>query len=248
LESLGERLNWASMHLQFCGEEEALGADSRRWIHRLSRQARWRRRGATTVEEWLLQYRSKRRTSIRREMKELARQGLTLDWVHGRDAPDRLFEQAADLYAATAARYGEKPRFGRRFFQALAEEPLRDLVLFVTASPEAGGDPVGIATKVVHEGVLYGRFWGAADRVRFLHFNVAIYGGIKYCLMQGLDRFDPGHGGEHKERRGLPAEPAHSLHRYVEPAAHRAFSDWAHRERSWMLDRIDESRAGSGLR
>jgi len=243
---LGDQLGWASTHIQFCAEEEALAAGPE-WIHRLSRQARWRRRGAKTVEEWLASYRPKRRTSIRREMKELGRQGLALRFVSGGDAPDRLFVQAADLYAGTAERYGERPRFGRRFFEALSASPLREHVLFVTASTSAG-EPVGIATKIVHDGVLYGRLWGAVDRVRFLHFNVAVYGGIRYCLQAGLDRFEPGHGGFHKERRGFPTEAVHSLHRYLHPGAHEAFSDWAKREWAWMRERIEESEGESGLR
>jgi len=246
LVTLGDQLGWASTHLQFCEEEEAAAAGPE-WIHRLSRQARWRRRGATTIEEWLAGYRPKRRTSIRREMKELGRQGLTLRFVPAADAPDRLFHQAAELYAGTARRYGEAPRFGRRFFEALSEAPLRDHALFVTAT-NAAGEPVGIATKVVHGGVLYGRLWGAVERVRFLHFNVAVYGGIRYCLEHGLDRFEPGHGGFHKERRGFPTEPVHSLHRYLHPGAQAAFTDWARRERDWMRERIEESEGESGLR
>lgn len=246
LARLGDSVGWASTHLQFCEESEAQ-AGGPDWIHRLSRQARWRRGTATTVEEWLGSYRSKRRTSIRREMKELDRQGLRLAFVRGSDAPDSLFMEAADLYAATAIRYGEKPRFGRSFFAALSEPPLRDSVLFVTATNEAE-KAIGIATKVVHDGVLYGRLWGAADRVRFLHFNVAVYGGVRYCLEHGLDRFEPGHGGFHKERRGFPTEPVHSLHRYLHPGAHEAFAGWAERESAWMRERINESEGESGLR
>jgi hypothetical protein len=248
LARLGERFGWASTHLQFCEEDEALEADPQVWIHRLSRQARWRRRGAATVDEWLLQYRTKRRTAIRREMKELERQGLKLDWVPGDAAPDRLYARAAELYAGTAERYDTKPRFGPGFFEALSAPPLRKSVLFVTATPEGSDEPVAVATKVVHDGVLYGRLWGAADRIRFLHFNVALYGGIRFCLREGLDRFEPGHGGFHKERRGFPTEPVHSLHRYREPAAHEAFADWSRREWAWEEDRLGESEGESGLR
>ena len=247
LAEVPERLDWASIHVQFCEAEEARAADEATWIRRLSRQAMWKRRGAESVEAWLQTYRAKRRTSIRREMAELERQGLTLDWVRAEDAPARLFEQAADLYAGTAERYGEKPRFGRRFFEALSEPGLRDVALFVTATPE-GGEPVGIATMVVHDRVLYGRLWGAAERTRFLHFNVAVYAGIRYCLDHGLDRFEPGHGGFHKERRGFPTEPVYSLHRYREPGAQHAFAQWARHEWEWTVERIDESPGESGLK
>ena len=247
LAQLGDQLGWASTHLQFCEEEEAAAADPQVWIHRLTRQARWRRNGATTVEEWLAQYRRKRRASIRREMKELGLQGLEVRFVRGSEASEELVRQAAALHEGTAVRYGESVRFGLGFFEAVVQD-LGDAILFVVAAPSGGGEPVGIAMEVVHGAALYGRLWGAADRIRFLHFNVAMYGGIRFCIENGLDRFEPGHGGFHKERRGFPTEPAHSLHRYMHRGAHRSFADWAKLEWDWTREQIEASEAESGLK
>jgi len=47
-----------------------------------------------------------------------------------------------------------------------------------------------------------------------LHFNACYYTPIEWAISQGIKRFDPGAGGQHKKRRGFPATPNYSLHRF----------------------------------
>ncbi|WP_316427453.1 peptidogalycan biosysnthesis protein [Leptolyngbya boryana] len=37
---------------------------------------------------------------------------------------------------------------------------------------------------------------------------------IEWGIQNGIQLFDPGAGGRHKKRRGFPAMPNHSLHRF----------------------------------
>jgi uncharacterized protein len=37
---------------------------------------------------------------------------------------------------------------------------------------------------------------------------------IEWAIANGIQSFDPGAGGRHKKRRGFPAMPNHSLHRF----------------------------------
>ena len=53
--------------------------------------------------------------------------------------------------------------------------------------------------------MLYGRYWGALEPLRHLHFNVCYYAAIEHCIVQGLQRFEPGAGGEFKHLRGFDA-------------------------------------------
>jgi hypothetical protein len=50
-----------------------------------------------------------------------------------------------------------------------------------------------------------------------LHFNACYYAPIEWGIANGINSFDPGAGGRHKKRRGFPATPNHSLHRFYEP-------------------------------
>ena len=60
--------------------------------------------------------------------------------------------------------------------------------------------------------VLYGRYWGAIEEQRYLHFNVCYYSAIEYCIRKGFQRFEAGAGGKFKQLRGLDPEPTTSMH------------------------------------
>ena len=67
---------------------------------------------------------------------------------------------------------------------------------------------------------LYGRYWGCAGQYHSLHFELCFYQGIAYCLREGLGRFEPGAGGEHKIARGFAPTIVHSAHWIADPAMH----------------------------
>jgi len=45
--------------------------------------------------------------------------------------------------------------------------------------------------------------WGTAVHCPGLYFELCYYQGIEYAISQGLQRFEPGEGGEHKLTRGF---------------------------------------------
>jgi|GEM_PF-4066066 len=45
--------------------------------------------------------------------------------------------------------------------------------------------------------------WATAVHCPGLHFELCYYQGIEYAIAQGLQRFEPGEGGEHKLTRGF---------------------------------------------
>ncbi|NES95437.1 MAG: GNAT family N-acetyltransferase, partial [Desertifilum sp. SIO1I2] len=64
---------------------------------------------------------------------------------------------------------------------------------------------------------LYGRYWGSFQEIDCLHFNACYYTPIEWGIANGIQIFDPGAGGRHKKRRGFPALPHYSLHRFYNP-------------------------------
>jgi hypothetical protein len=64
---------------------------------------------------------------------------------------------------------------------------------------------------------LFGRYWGGQTEIPFLHFNLCYYQPIEWAVQQGIERFDPGMGGEHKLYRGFELVPNYSLHKMYSP-------------------------------
>jgi predicted N-acyltransferase len=76
---------------------------------------------------------------------------------------------------------------------------------------------VAVAICFRSDEALYGRYWGCRGNYHSLHFELCFYQGIAYCLQQGLARFEPGAGGEHKLSRGFTPTAVHSAHWIADP-------------------------------
>ena len=86
--------------------------------------------------------------------------------------------------------------------------------------------------------VLYGRYWGAFEELRHLHFNVCYYAAIEFCLRAGITRFEPGAGGEFKHLRGFDARPTRSMHYLADPRLARAVRAYLADERTMVAREI----------
>jgi uncharacterized protein len=76
--------------------------------------------------------------------------------------------------------------------------------------------PIGISFCLTKGDQLYGRYWGATQDFENLHFDTCYYTPIEWAIAHNIQTFDPGAGGRHKKRRGFPATPNYSLHRFYD--------------------------------
>jgi uncharacterized protein len=230
---------WESVNVQFAPEDEIEVLREAGLVERITWQYHWRDRGYASFDDFLGRLRSRRRSAMRRELRELERQGISMEVRPG----DRLdFERMATLYGDTCRRNGAEPALGSAFFEQLHGRMAERVVFFVATR---GDDVVGMTLNVRHGDRLYGRFWGASEPVPFLHFNAAYHHPVRWCIEQGITAFEPGHGGEYKRTRGFDAVVLRSAHHFVDPELRAAVVRWAHREASWVQQRLDEKRRES---
>jgi predicted N-acyltransferase len=104
---------------------------------------------------------------------------------------------------------------------------------------EEAGRPLAMAFNLRGEKRLFGRHWGAREDRRYLHFNVCYYAAIEHCIANGLQRFEPGAGGEFKHLRGFDARPTTSMHHLRDPRFRKAVADYLVRERAAVQTEID---------
>ena len=141
------------------------------------------------------------------------------------------------LYKSTI----DKLYWGRQYLNANLFDLLRRrwkhrLVFFVA---RRRGEIVAGTFTVRKGSSFYGRYWGAFEELRYLHFNLCYYASIEYCLREGLTRFEPGAGGEFKHLRGFDAQPTHSMHYIADPRLGRAVADYLARERHAVTQEIE---------
>jgi hypothetical protein len=87
-------------------------------------------------------------------------------------------------------------------------------VFFAAYSEQDHRQPVGMSFCLFKGDRMYGRYWGSFQEIDCLHFDACYYAPVEWGIANGIQIFDPGAGGRHKKRRGFPAAPNHSLHRF----------------------------------
>jgi hypothetical protein len=210
LREICESNELSGAHVNFCQPDEVEPLRRAGFELRVGIQYHWHNPGYRDFEDYLGRLRSKRRNQVRRERRELEREGIRVEALGGDEIPDALFEPMFRFYLSTVkGRAWGRQYLNRRFFD-LVRERFRHRLCFMVAW--SGDQPIAGTFNVEKADALYGRYWGALRDVRHLHFNVCYYDAIDYAIRRGLARFEPGAGGDYKQVRGFDASPTWSLH------------------------------------
>lgn len=186
------------------------------WLHH---SYIWQNQGYQTFDDYLTAFNANQRRNIKRERKAVGTAGLTLKTFTGEEIPKSLFSLMYHYYSDTCDKFGwwGSKYLTRKFFEQLYPT-YAHRVLFVAAYSEYDPrQPVGMSFCLTKGQNLYGRYWGSSQEIDCLHFDACYYTPIEWAIAQGIQTFDPGAGGRHKKRRGFPAMPNYSLHRFYNP-------------------------------
>jgi predicted N-acyltransferase len=236
----------SSVHVNFCRPAEAEALESLGFHTRIGLQYHWHNRGYGSFDDYLADFRSKRRNQIRRERREMASQGVTIRTLTGDAITSDLVDPMYRFYLETIhARAWGRQYLNREVFELLIER-FRDRLCLIVA--EQDGQPIAGTFNVEKGDALYGRYWGATRMVRHLHFNVCYYAAVEHCIERGLARFEPGAGGEYKQMRGFDASPTWSAHFLADPRLATAVERFLASERSQAEHTIDWYRENSALK
>ncbi|MDP2305378.1 MAG: GNAT family N-acetyltransferase [Pseudomonadota bacterium] len=240
LRSLGQQAGGLHVLFPTAGESEWL--ESRGGMLRLQWQYHWENQGFRTFEDFLATLPTKRRTAIRKERKSVT--GLRI--VASENPDPALGPWMWRLYRDTHLRHtGAEGYLDERFFELLFQRwghRLHTVLAYDGTSD--GARPIAGTLNVRKGARLYGRHWGALPgagqaEVPFLHFEVAIYAAVDWCIANGVSVFEPGHGGEHKRARGFTPRLTSSIHWLTDPRLVAALRDFCQREAAAVRSAID---------
>lgn len=227
----------SSVHVNFCLPDEAKALGAIGFAPRVGYQFHWTNPGWLTFEDYLAAFRSKRRAQIKRERQEPAVQGVDITVHAGTDIANDLFDLMFRLYKTTIDKlYWGRQYLNRRLFELLRQR-WKHRLCFILA--RRGRNIIAGAFNVRKNDVLWGRYWGAFEELRFLHFNVCYYAAIDYCLREGIGRFEPGAGGEFKRLRGFDARPTLSMHFVTDTRLASAVHTALRQERAAVAAELD---------
>jgi uncharacterized protein len=237
-EDLGREYRVSSSHALFLPEEE-LGEFTRRgFTVRHSLQFHWRNRDYETFSDYLGALSGKRRRQILRERRQLEGEGLEISHLTG----DTLLPEHAALmhrfYLATLDGKWGVPYLNRAFFDEVFRT-MKDRTLLVLAR-DVARLPVAGALFFLKDRSLFGRYWGAAQQRRNLHFELCYYQAIDFAIGRGFKRLEAGAQGEHKLARGFLPSLTYSAHKIRDPAFERAIGEYIESEKQVLLGVMKE--------
>lgn len=239
----------SGVHINFCRPDELellTGAPASGFAARIGVQYHWQDHGYRHFDDYLTSFRSKRRTQIRREIREMRDQGIQIELLSGPEIGDELFEPLYRCYVSTVEAHSFGRQYlNRRFFELLGER-FRQRLCFAVARQQ--GRVIAGAINLYKGAALYGRYWGALEPARHLHFNVCYYAPIAHCIERQIRRFEPGAGGDYKYLRGFEATPTWSAHHLADPRLAAAVLRFLGHERTRAQEVLEELRAQSPLK
>jgi predicted N-acyltransferase len=234
---LAGELRVSSSHALFLPERELADFTEHGFAVRHSLQFHWHNRGYDSFSDYLEALTSKRRRQIMRERRQL--EGLTVERLTG-EALEA--EHAALMYRFYLGTYDRKwgfPYLTGSFFSEVFRT-MRDRVLFVVARDEPTKRPVAGALFFFKGRSLYGRYWGAVEERRNLHFELCYYQGIEFAIERRLDLFEAGAQGEHKLTRGFLPTLTYSAHEIRHPGFRHAIERYIAEEKELLAGTLAE--------
>ena len=242
LKALTDRLGVSSAHVTFAPKEEAeLMADAG-FLHRTDQQFHFFNEGYGSYDDFLETLASRKRKALKKERRAALENGISVEWLTGKDLTERVWDDFFAFYMDTGARKWGRPYLNREFYSLVGERMADDILLVMA---KRSGRYVAGAINFIGSDTLYGRHWGCVEDHPFLHFEVCYHQAIDFAIARGLKAVEAGAQGEHKLARGYMPVTTHSAHYISHPGLRAAVEEYLQRERR-QVAQMGEYLAGHG--
>jgi len=231
--------NLSSAHVLFPENGELTELKKQGFMLRDSVQFHWQNQGYQDFEHFLAALTMKRRKNIRRERAEVANNQLSYRHIAGADATSEDWSFFYRCYENTYIEHHSSPYLTEECIQLLGQSMSENFHLIIACKDER---PIASSLLVIDRftSKAYGRYWGAIEYLPCLHFELAYYQAIEYCIKEGIETFEGGAQGEHKMARGFLPTTIQSAHWIADPGFSKAVKRFLEREHEGMAAYVDE--------
>lgn len=242
IEQFARAQQLSSVHLLFVDDADRRAAAGQGWLERSTVQFHWQNRAPRAYldfDDFLAGMTRDKRRKIAQERRYVKEAGVTLQAVPGAQIGADDWDFFYRCYQRTYREHRSTPYLSREFFTRMARDMPEHWLLFVAWR---GDERIGCSLLALdpQSRVAYGRYWGALEAVRCLHFEACYYAPIDWCIANGYARFEGGAQGEHKMARGLEPVRTYSSHWLAHPAFSDAVARFLEREGAGVEAYVDE--------
>jgi len=235
----------SSAHVLFPSDDDLVVLRQQDWLIRENVQFHWHNLGFETFEDYLGSLTQPKRKKVKAERRKVRDSGVTTQVVVGSEITQQQWTFFYGCYSHTYREHRSSPYLNLEFFLSLAKAMPQSIVLCLAYRD---GRPIAASLSLRSDSVLYGRYWGAVERVDCLHFEVAYYTPIAWAIGQGIARFEGGAQGEHKLARGFTPVKTYSAHWLAEPRFKDAVARYLERETQGIEAYVNELETRSPIR
>jgi len=228
LKMVTDKLGVSSAHVTFAQESDVATLEAAGFLHRTDQQFHFFNEGFSTYDDFLATLASRKRKAMKKERREALTNGITIDWLTGKDLTEKAWDDFFAFYMDTGSRKWGRPYLNRQFFSLIGERMADDILLVMA---RRNGRYIAGAINFIGSDALYGRNWGCIEDHPFLHFEVCYHQAIDFAIERKLKVVEAGAQGEHKLARGYRPVTMHSAHYISHPGLRNAVADYLKRER-----------------
>ncbi|WP_254598256.1 GNAT family N-acetyltransferase [Polynucleobacter arcticus] len=239
LKTLVTQNQLSSAHVLFPENDELEELKKQGFMLRDSVQFHWRNAQYQDFEQFLADLTMKRRKNIRRERAAVANHDIRYRHIPGSIATADDWAFFYRCYENTYKEHRSSPYLTEECIQLLGAGMPENFHLIIAIQNER---PIASSLLVVdrHTSTAYGRYWGAIEHIPCLHFELAYYQAIEYCIKEQIQIFEGGAQGEHKMARGFLPTTLHSAHWIADAGFSNAVKRFLEREHEGMAAYVDE--------
>ena len=232
---LCEQTDASGLHVTFPDEAQWRFLGEQGLLLRQDQQYHWLNPGYRDFDDYLGALSSGRRKTIRRERRD-AQAAVEIVALTGAELKEEHWDAFYGFYMDTGSRKWGSPYLNRLFYSLLSER-MADRVLLLLA--RQNGKWIAGALNLLGGDCLYGRYWGCAVDVPFLHFELCYYQAIEHAIRLGLPRVEAGAQGQHKIARGYLPTAVYSAHYIADPALRTPIARYLDQERAAIRQEMD---------
>jgi len=228
LKLVTDKLGVSSAHVTFANEPDVATLEAAGFLHRTDQQFHFFNEGFSSYDDFLATLASRKRKAMKKERREALGDGISIDWLTGKDITESAWDDFFAFYMDTGGRKWGRPYLNRQFFSLIGERMADDILLVMA---KRNGRYIAGAINFIGSDALYGRNWGCIEDHPFLHFEVCYHQAIDFAIERKLKVVEAGAQGEHKLARGYRPVIMHSAHYISHPGLRNAVADYLRRER-----------------
>lgn len=232
----------SSFHALFITPEEVGFFERAGFPIRHSYQYHWTNAGYASFADFLGALKPRKRKQIVRERDQLGEAKLGLRAITGDEITPEHAKLFFQFYLSTITKRQAIPYLNEDFFLRVFDSMRDRIVLFLA---EGGKATVAGSLCYFKGDTIYGRYWGASQEIRNLHFELCYYQPIEWAIARGLKRFEAGAQGEHKLARGFLPALTYSAHWIRHPAFREAIGRFIDEEKAAIANLFEEMKANS---